>query len=62
MLQHELVKMSNGHLELEIKLCDFDNIVLAQRSMAIEHVIWSEYITIGPMYRKTAGPKNSQRL
>ena len=62
MLQNELVKMSNGPLELEFWLCDFDKISLLQRSMAIEHVLWSEYMTIGPMYRKTAGPQNSRRL
>ena len=61
MLHNELVNMSNGLMELEFLLDDFDTIVLSQRSMAIEHVL-SEYMTIGPMYKKTAGPKNSRRL
>ena len=28
--------------------------------MAIEHVLWSEYMTIGPTYRKTDSPKNQR--
>ena len=62
MLQNELVNMSNGLLELEFELDDFDNIVLSQRSMAIEHVLWPAYMTMRPTYRKTAGHKNSGRL
>ena len=50
MLQNELVNMSNGPLELEIELDDFVKIVLSQRSLAIEHVLW-----LGPESTKTAG-------
>ena len=38
MLHNELVNMSEGLLELEFWLDDFDTIVLSKRSMAIEHV------------------------